>query len=188
MPTDLDTFFKDGTDYWRVSDTIKNLYMSDGSMAVLLDFERVLDEIDIYGFKNWEVGELIAGPDIGRYTVTCTFMWPGHAMPDPKGAKRLIPFDCQVKFKKTTIEIPVVVTGTDDFEPGTKKAKKIEQPIWLVEITMPKDLISDIRTGSVELEDEEIDLGELDQAYEQDLDTEVNTVEEEEPGGEEETE
>ena len=30
--------------------------------------------------------------------------------------------------------------------------------------------MSDIRTGSIELEDEEIDLADLDQAYEQDLD------------------
>ena len=35
---------------------------------------------------------------------------------------------------------------------------------------MPKSLMSDIRTGSVELEDQDIDLSELDQDYEQDLD------------------
>ena len=35
---------------------------------------------------------------------------------------------------------------------------------------MPKSLMSDIRTGSVELEDEEIDLKDLDDAYEKDLD------------------
>jgi len=40
----------------------------------------------------------------------------------------------------------------------------------LVEITMPKSLMSDIRTGSVELEDQDIDLQDLDDAYEQDLD------------------
>jgi hypothetical protein len=41
-----------------------------------------------------------------------------------------------------------------------------------VEITMPKSLMNDIRTGSIEMEDEDIDLDELDQAYEQDLDQE----------------
>ena len=35
---------------------------------------------------------------------------------------------------------------------------------------MPKNLISDIRTGSIELEDEDIDLQDLDDAYAQDLD------------------
>jgi hypothetical protein len=32
--------------------------------------------------------------------------------------------------------------------------------------------MSDIRTGSIELEDQDIDLGDLDEAYEQDLDKE----------------
>jgi len=39
---------------------------------------------------------------------------------------------------------------------------------------MPKSLMSEIRTGSIEMADQEIDLGELDQAYEQDLDQEAN--------------
>jgi hypothetical protein len=35
---------------------------------------------------------------------------------------------------------------------------------------MPKSLMSDIRTGSIELEDQDIDLADLDDAYEQDID------------------
>ena len=50
--------FKDGSDYWMVADNIKGIYMSDGSMQVLLDFERVLNELDIFAFRNWELGEL----------------------------------------------------------------------------------------------------------------------------------
>ena len=34
--------FKNDQDYWMVADNIKGIYMSDGSMNVLLDFERVL--------------------------------------------------------------------------------------------------------------------------------------------------
>ena len=59
--------FKDGEDYWQVADNIRDIYMSDGSLTTLLDFERVLDEVDIYAFKNWEIGELVAGPDIGPW-------------------------------------------------------------------------------------------------------------------------
>ena len=58
--------FKDGSDYWMVADNIKGIYMSDGSMQVLLDFERVLNELDIFAFRNWELGELVAGPEQGR--------------------------------------------------------------------------------------------------------------------------
>ena len=85
--------FKNHTDYWQVADNIRDIYLSDGSLTTLLDFERVLDEVDIYAFKNWEIGELVAGPDIGKYRVTVTFMWPEKLMPDPRGAKRLLTFD-----------------------------------------------------------------------------------------------
>jgi hypothetical protein len=164
--------FKDGQDYWQVAENIKDIYMSEGSLLTLLDFERVLDELDLYAFKNWQIGELVSGPSIGKYRVTCIFMWPEKLMPDPRGARRLLPFDCEVKFKKTRMKVPMKIEDPSDYRPGTHKAKLIEKKIWLVEITMPKALMSDIRTGSVELEDEEIDLEDLDRAYEQDLDQE----------------
>jgi hypothetical protein len=162
--------FKDGSDYWQVADNIKNIYMSEGSLLTLLDYERVLDELDLYAFANWEIGELVAGPDISKYRVSCTFLWPERLMPDPRGARRLLPFDCDVKYKKTTMKVPVKIEDPSDYRPGTHKAKIIEKKVWLVEITMPKSLMSDIRTGSVELEDQDIDLQDLDDAYEQDLD------------------
>jgi hypothetical protein len=162
--------FKNKEDYWLVAENIRDLYLSDGSISSLLDFERVLDELDLYAFKNWQLGELVQGPEVNRYTVSCIFMWPGSLMPDPRGARRLLPFDCKIKFKKTKIKIPIKIEDPDDFIPGTKKARLVEKPIWLVEITMPKSLMTDIRTGSVELEDQDIDLQDLDQAYEDDLD------------------
>lgn len=175
--------FKDGTDYWLVSENIKNLYLSDGSISTLLDFERVLDELDLYAFKNWSIGELVAGPEIYRYTVACTFMWPESLMPDPRGGRRLLPFDCRVRYRKTTIKIPVKIEDPDDFIPGTHKARLIDKTVWLVEIEMPKALMSDIRTGAIELEDQEIDLGELDDAYESDLDQEEFRSTDEQQGG-----
>jgi hypothetical protein len=166
--------FKDHTDYWQVADNIRDIYMSDGSLTTLLDFERVLDEVDIYAFKNWEIGELVAGPDIGKYRVGCTFMWPLKLMPDPRGGRRLLNYDCEVNYRRKEIKIPIKITDPSDYRPGTKKAKLMTQEVWLVEIVMPKALMNDIRTGSIEMEDETIDLEELDQAYEQDLDQEAN--------------
>jgi hypothetical protein len=71
------------------------------------------------------------------------------------------------------MKIPIKITDPSDYRPGTKKARIVEKPVWLVEIVMPKSLMSDIRTGSIEMEDQDIDLDELDQAYEQDLDQEA---------------
>jgi hypothetical protein len=162
--------FKDGQDYWQVAENIKDIYLSEGSLLTLLDFERVLDELDLYAFKNWGIGELVSGPDIGKYRVTCIFMWPEKLMPDPRGARRLLPFDCEVKYKKTTMKVPMKIEDPSDYRPGTQKARLVEKKIWLVEIVMPKALMSDIRTGSIELEDQDIDLEDLDDAYEQGLD------------------
>jgi hypothetical protein len=164
--------FRNHEDYWQVADNIRDIYMSDGSITTLLDFERVLDEVDVYAFRNWEIGELVSGPDIGRYRVTCTFMWPEKLMPDPRGGRRLLPYDCEVNYRRIMMQIPVKIDDPSDYRPGTKKAKMIERPVWLVEITMPKSLMNDIRTGSIEMEDEDIDLEDLDSAYEQDLDQE----------------
>jgi hypothetical protein len=162
--------FKDGADYWQVAENIRDIYLSEGSLLSLLDFERVLDELDLYAFKNWQIGELVAGPTVTKYRVSCIFMWPEKLMPDPRGARRLLPFDCDVKYKKTTMKVPIKIEDPSDYRPGTHKAKIGEQKVWLVEIVMPKSLMSDIRTGSIEMEDQDIDLADLDDAYEQDLD------------------
>jgi hypothetical protein len=170
-PTGFDReIFKNHEDYWQVAENIRDIYMSEGSLLTLLDYERVLNELDIYAFKNWELGELVQGPEIGKYRVSCIFMWPEALMPDPRGGRRLLPFDCEVKYKKTLMKIPMKITDPSDYSPGTHKARIMEKKVWLVEITMPKALMSDIRTGSIELEDQDIDLDDLDQAYEQDLD------------------
>ena len=50
--------------------------------------------------------------------------------------------------------------------------KMVERLVWLVRIEMPKELMNDVREGSIELSDQTIDLNELDDAYEQELDKE----------------
>lgn len=162
-------FFND-VDYPSIIDTIKGIYTSDGSMSTLLDYERVLDEADLYAFKNWDLGELVDGPDIKKYSVTCVFMYPLKLMPDPRGGKRLIGIGCSVHFKKTEIEIPIQIKDPNDFQAGTHYPKMIKRKIWLVRIEMPKQLMNEIREGSIDLADQTIDLDDLDEAYQQDYD------------------
>jgi hypothetical protein len=166
-----DNFFDD-IDFVSVIDTIKGIYTSDGSMSTLLDFERVLDEADLYAFRNWISGELVQGPDVRRYTVSCTFMWPYKLMPDPRGAKRLVAIGCKVRFAKSKIKVPVEIENYDDYVPGTRYPKMTERPIWFVNIVIPTELMNEIKDGSIDLADQDIDLQELDDAYEDDLDQE----------------
>ena len=133
-----------------VLDVIKNIesiYDSQTAFSVLKDFERVLDELDIYVYKNWKNGELCQGPQIDRHKVTCVFMWPRNEMPDPMGGKRLTDYDCKLTYAKSHLVVPRKIQEPDDIRPGTKKGKLDRKPIWCVSITMPKSLIGDIYTG-----------------------------------------
>jgi hypothetical protein len=133
-----------------IVDVIKNLQtLSENNSAfkVLKDFERVLDELDIYVFKNWEDGELISGPDVSRYSVTCTFMWERNEMPDPQGGKRLNEYGCKVIYNKEKILVPRKIKDPSDYRPGTKKGKIDAHPVWLVKIEMPKKLMQDVSIG-----------------------------------------
>lgn len=165
-----DKFFND-IDFVSIVDTIKGVYMSDGAMSTLLDFERVMDEADVYAFKNWIVGELVDGPVVGRYNCKCVFMWPYKLMPNPKGALRLANIGCKVTYGKGEIKVPVEVKDYEDFVPGTRYPKMAKRKVWYVEIVIPFELMDDIKEGSIDLADQTIDLSEIEDAYDEDLDS-----------------
>jgi hypothetical protein len=149
-----------------IIDNVKNLYTTTSSLESLMDFERVLDELDTYVFANWSKGELVEGPVYDKYFVTCTFMWPYRLMPDPRGGERLLDYKCEVSYKKESLFYSVDVKDYNDFEDNTHVPKTAKKPIWLVTITIPKQLMRDIHQGSLELEAETIDIEDIEQAYE----------------------
>lgn len=156
-----------------IVDVIKNLQtltVDDSAFKILKDYERVLDELDIYVYKNWEDGELLAGPEVTRYSVECKFMWPYENMPDPEGAERLLDYGCEIKYERTHIMIPRKVHKPSDFRPGTKKGKIDSHPIWVVSISMPKKLMQDIYQGYKEKDSSRIaDLMRHDQPQTMDV-------------------
>jgi hypothetical protein len=150
-----------------VIENTKEIFMTDSSLNTLLDFERVLDELDIYVFKHWKEGELVEGPVYEKYFITCTFMWPYKLMPDPRGGERLLDYDCEIYYSKDTLEYPIKVRNPDDFVPGTKMPKMKKAPVWLVKIVMPKKLMQEIQQGSLDLESATLDLEDIEKAYEE---------------------
>jgi hypothetical protein len=177
--TSADNFFKD-INFVSIVDNIKGIMTSDGSMSLLLDFERVLDEADLYAFENWISGELVQGPVNNRYTVTCVFMYPYKLMPNPMGVKRLLILGCNVEFSKSTIKVPIEVKNYEDFVQGTRYPKMQEKKVWFVSIEIPKELMNDVKEGSIDLAEKSIDLNEIDDAYDDDLDKEQNQDENQE--------
>lgn len=173
-----DDFFND-VDYTSIVSTVKGIMTSDSAMSVLLDFERVLDDCNMYAYKNWLLGELVQGPDIGRYSVACIFMWPYKLMPDPRAVKRLLALGCKVSFTKKIVKAPIEVTNYDDFVQGTMYPKMVDRKVWLIRIEIPLELMDDIKEGSIDIADQTIDLEEIDDAYDEDLDTDMGEEEEE---------
>ena len=153
-----------------VIENTKEIFMTDSSLATLLDFERVLDELDTYVFAHWKEGELVEGPIYEKYFVTCTFMWPYKLMPDPRGGERLLEYDCEVYYAKDQLEYPIKVEDPDDYQPGTKMPRMAKKPVWLVTIVMPKKLMQEIQQGSLELESATLDLEDIESAYEEGTD------------------
>jgi hypothetical protein len=142
-------------------DVIKNIesiYESNTAFNVLKDFERVLDELDLYVYKNWEDGELAEGPKIDRHWVSAKFFWPKEKMPDPAGGKRLLDYDCKVGYLESSMIKPRKIVNPDDIRPGTKKGKLDKHPIWIVEVRMPKKLLADLYGATLD----DLDIKEIE--------------------------
>jgi len=140
-------------DIYDIVKNIEGIYDSNTSFQVLKDFERVLDELDIYVYANWQDGELAEGPIIDRHWITCSFMWDRNKMPDPMGGQRLLDYDCKVSMGKDHVIKPRKIRKPDDIRPESKKGKLDRHAIWIVKIQMPKKLIADIYGGYNKVEE-----------------------------------
>ena len=134
---------------------VQSLYAVGPTLTILKDFERVLDELDVYVFANWEDGELLSGPVDSRHFVTCSFMWPADKMPDPSGGKRLLDRGCKVTYAKDELLKPREIKSPEDYRPGTVKGKIDAHDIWVVQIKMPKELIGNFKHGKDEIESQD---------------------------------
>ena len=153
-----------------LNDNIKNISSSNTLLDMLLEFEKTLDGLDLYAFKNWMKGEILEGPTLGRHFVNVKLMYPYKEMPDPDGAKRLIARDCLVKYSKDMLESPRRVKTFDDVEVGTRPdgsqrftPKTESEPVWVVSIDMPRRYVDEFSAQHVEAkEDEYLDQEDTD--------------------------
>lgn len=180
--------------------TIDSVYENNSMLDTLIDFEGVLDSLHLYAYQNWATGEVVQGPEVSRYWVEVTLMYPEKNMPDPEGSLRLTKHGCYVSFKKGTYIEPVRITNDDDIErydnskhhhglDERPRAKEVEYPVWLVRIAMPKNFLDELNNDRVEINGVEVDMAAVDAAYQagmdqatqgQDIAAEENAVADEE--------
>jgi len=168
----------DGVELKNLIDNIKGIYESANLIEILSDFERVLDNLDMYAYINWEKGELVEGPISSRHWVTAKFMWPKKLPPDPLFINRMISNGIEVTVGKDILKRSIQVKKYDDFKPGTFFPKLVKHPIWTIEIHIPRYMLQEVQQGYVEMGGEKLDLDDLDTAYDQDLDKNGTTGEE----------
>lgn len=170
------------TNIQAILDNVKQISMSPSSMEILCEFERVIDENGLYAFHHWKQGELVDGPNVKAYRVSCTFSWPLEKMPDPAGAARLLPYGVKVTYRKAWLVYPIRVKSENDFRPEIKKPKLARIKVWLVNIDMPKYLMKEITQSSKEIMDQELDMNDIGQGYEDSLDNPESTENNLDPG------
>lgn len=166
------------TEIEQLKNTLDNLVDSSSDLNVLLEFEEVLDSLHIYSYRNWEYGEVIAGPDVSRYWITVALMYPRKMMPDPDAALRLIKHGAKVYYKKDELFEPVKITkpedlGDPDPKTGQPMPKKKKTPVWIVTIEMPRDFVNEFESSKITINGIEIDMSEVDSAYDTDYKNEI---------------
>ena len=162
MATDLDS----------IKTTLVNISKGDELLDTLLEFERTLDNAEIFAYKNWILGELVEGPIIGRYWYKTVWMYPYAMMPDPNAGLRLTKLGAKVSFKKGTFNKPVKVHGPEDWKnPETKAAKMAHHEVWLVTIDMPLKYINRGLEQTDDIIQQDIDdtNAELADAYDEEM-------------------
>ena len=145
-----------------LNDKIEEVSKSNTLLDMLMEFEKTLDELDLYAFKNWDQGEVLSGPEIKRHYVNVTLVYPHDKMPDPEGAKRLLARDCLIKYTKDTLESPKPIRTFDDVQVdvrpdgGQRFTPKVDsQPVWVVSIDMPRRYVDEFSAQHVEAQKDE---------------------------------
>ena len=177
-----------------LNDHLRKVSEGESLLDMLLEFEGILDEVDLYAYKNWSKGEILEGPDVGRHWVTAKFMYMSEDMPDPSGAERLMSRGIKVKFCREELKYPKKVKNWDDVDSsrsfnaqsggygvgglggvGYIKPKTLTDKVWVVEIVMPRKFVDNTIQDYVDVGDDDfIDTDALDAATQMQADAQMN--------------
>ena len=151
----------------------KRLHKHTNLTDILINIEDFFDGLDLYVFANWFEGEVHKGPEIRRYWVDITLLYEYEQMPDPQGAVRLQKHGADVYFEKELREKALSIDSQDDYREGQKgKPKTVEEPVWLVHISIPRKFIEELDDDDLELYDDNINTDDVSDARDENIDQE----------------
>ena len=166
---------------------INKIQESPHLLDILLQMEDVLDSLDVYVFKNWYLGEVAEGPVIRRYWLDFTLKYALDKMPDPKAALRLLKHGIRVDYWKAKLQNGDYVDANnntaDDLEDHSNQAASQNSPkanhdpvknfVWLVRISIPRRLVSQMAEEEMNFYDEEVDVDDVEDAKDSGIDAET---------------
>lgn len=156
-------------DQMKIIDKLLDNSNRSSALEVLMQVEGVLDRLNVYAYDNWIEGEVVDGPDIERYWVTVTLMYPYKSMPDPDGAERLTRKGCKVFYAKDDLITAAKLVEPEDRDPngderriGQSAAKKVKKKIWLITLVIPRQFMDTITADTVELDNTDVNIDAVD--------------------------
>jgi hypothetical protein len=166
----------------EIAATISGVKKNRNTLDLLLEFEGVLDDLNIYAYENWIKGEVIKGPIVAKHWVEVYLMYPEKFMPNPVAAERLIKHGCYVFFQRETLTDNVKIKKPTDLTLDTEREKHVpktkESKVFVVKIVMPRHLLTDYNVKKISAMTGEIDLDDVVDAYDQGLDVDRNARDE----------
>lgn len=139
------------------AEIVNKISKQEDLLDILLDVESYLDDSNLYVFDNWIKGVIVQGPIVKKYWVDVVLKYAHVDMPDPEGGLRLTPHGTKVKFKKAKEEVPQEIKSPDDYEPGTKRPRMKQVPIWLVYLSIPRRFVEAVDQDMLDQYDDETD-------------------------------
>lgn len=139
---------------------IEELEDSPHLLDLLIQMEDVLDSMDVYVFKNWIDGEIVEGPKVRRYWLDMTVKYPYRKMPDPRAGLRLLKHGVRIDFQKGHEAKDGKVSEGDHKDESDKDGEKV----WLIRISIPRRLISEVNAGELDYYDDEVDIEDVQDA------------------------
>lgn len=152
----------------------KRIYKNKNMLDVLIAIEDMLDQMDIYTYKNWFYGEIEYGPKIERYWVTVALSYPWEKMPDPYAIRRLRRYDIKIKFSKIKHEVqqedPSDMIAYANRERDEDQEKKEYLDKWLVVLTIPRRFVENVLDDDLVDYENVIDVNDVSDARDEGLD------------------
>lgn len=146
----------------------KNLDADTSLMDAAMEAAFFMEELGILAYRNWDKGELVAGPYVTRFHTTVTFMFSIKVLPDLLALDRLKNMDCLVSVAKDVYERIVKEKMDNELD---YEFKKIKHNVILITIKIPNRYLALDGNTIMNIDGEDVYYDDIDVIYDGDLTT-----------------